>query len=135
MQPAASLSHAVTPNVPTTPSEPLSRSEPTIAGRRLTDRILEAFTHAYGQGAKDVALALLNALERAENGGRDCRIERRGANSLTQADLWVVFVDARDAYNRIATDETPDPARVERALARMKTAYRHWSDATPSESS
>ena len=134
MQPAANLSHTAMQSGPVTPSEPLSRSGSAIAGRRLTDRILEAFTHAYGQGAKDVALALLNALERAETGGRDCRIERRGANSLTQADLWVVFVDARDAYNRIASDEIPDEAGVERALARMKTAYRHWSDAAPSES-
>ena len=112
-------------------SRPPTTPESAIAGRRLTDRILEAFNHAYGLGAKEVAKALLNALECAETGGRDCRIERRVGNSLMQADLWVAFVDARDAYNRIAADEAPDSESVSRALSRMKTAYMHWSDAVP----
>ena len=102
-----------------------------LRGRRLTDRILEAFTHAYGSGAKEVAKELLNALERAEEAGREGRPERRGGNAMLQADRWVAFVDARDAYNRICDEKPCDTGSAEKALDQMKAAYRHWSEAVP----
>ena len=99
--------------------------------RRLSDRILAAFTHAYGCGAKDVAMALLDALECAEAAGRQGRPERRRSNALMQADRWVAFVDARDAYNQICNRKPCKSATAEKALARMKAAYMHWSEAVP----
>ena len=109
----------------------LQRLDGDLPGRRLTDRILEAFTHAYGAGAKDVAKALLNALERAETAGRDGRPERRRGNALMQADRWVSFVDARDSYNRICGEKPCNTTQAEKALAQMKAAYMHWSESVP----
>lgn len=105
------------------------RMESPTRDRRLTDQILSAFNHAYGMGALEVAEILRAALEKAESMSQGGRRERRSRSVMDIADLWVAFVDARDAYNEICADGTVEKDQAETALAKMKEAYMVWSDA------
>lgn len=96
--------------------------------RRLTDKILGAFSHAYASGEIGVAATLRRALEEAELGLGHGTQERRNSNALLQADLWVEFVEARKAYGRASESKQPDPAEVEDSRREMIEAYRRWSD-------
>lgn len=97
--------------------------------RRLSDKILAAFSHATAEGAPAVAAVLRRALEEAE---RDLAPEnpgdqRRLGGALVQADLWVEFVEARDSFRRAFDAAAPDPQELERARAAMMDAYKRWS--------
>ena len=95
--------------------------------RRLSDKILAAFSHAIAEGAPAVAALLRCALEEAErdlDGGGN---QRRHGGALVQADLWVEFVEARDSFRRSFYAETPDPTEVERSRVEMMDAYKRWS--------
>jgi hypothetical protein len=96
--------------------------------RRLTDKILAAFNHAYSTGSFEVAAILREALERTVAGTGETGSERRRNAALAQADLWVKYVNARNAF-RSATDPESgaNPETVDVALDRMKDAYRRWS--------
>ena len=96
--------------------------------RRLSDKILAAFTHAYASGHAGLAATLRRALEDAERapGREPCR--RRDTSALRQADLWIGFVDARDAYRRAAERTPADAEEVELARLEMLSAYRRWSE-------
>jgi hypothetical protein len=96
--------------------------------RRLTDKILGAFSHAYASGEIGVAATLRRALEEVELGPMPGKAERRASNALVQADLWVEFVEARKAYGRATESKQPDPAEVEESRSDMVEAYRRWSD-------
>ncbi|HEY5597469.1 MAG TPA: hypothetical protein VIK47_01580 [Kiloniellales bacterium] len=96
--------------------------------RRLTDKILGAFNHAYASGEIGVAAALRRALEEAELGPGYNVPERRTSIALVQADLWVEFVEARKAYGRATERQQPDPAEIEESRRDMIDAYRRWSD-------
>jgi hypothetical protein len=96
--------------------------------RRLSDKILGAFSHAYASGDIGVAAILRRALEEAELGLGHGAKERRQSNTLLQADLWVEFVEARKAYGRASESQQPDPAEVEDSRREMIEAYRRWSD-------
>lgn len=97
--------------------------------RRLADKIFAAFAHAYEARAFAAAAILRRALEETERAGRAGPGERRRSSALRQADLWVAFVDAREAY-RCASARTPgDPEEVEQARRDMFEAYRRWSEA------
>ena len=95
--------------------------------RRLSDKILAAFGHAYAEGALGVAAVLRRALEEAEGTLHDAPAERRAGGALVQADLWVAFVDSRDAFRRASAAQTPDPEALEQARAEMMDAYKRWS--------
>ncbi len=95
--------------------------------RRLSDKILAAFSHAYGEGALAVAALLRRALEEAERESDGALPERRAGDALTQAELWVEFVEARDALRRAVAAEAPDPKELEGARADMMAAYKRWS--------
>jgi hypothetical protein len=102
-----------------------------LYNRRLTDKILAAFNHAYATGAFEVASILRSAL--AKSVGQPPELEsdtgeRRSSGALGQADLWVRYVNARNAF-RAATDPESGAgsATVDMALDRMKDAYRRWS--------
>ena len=100
---------------------------PTPYDRRLSDKILAAFAHAYEAGELALAATLRRALEEAERGGGDLPFERRRSDVLRQADLLVEFVDARNAYKQ-ATGRTPqDPEEIDQASREMLEAYRRWS--------
>jgi hypothetical protein len=95
-------------------------------GRRLSDKILAAFSHAYAVGETDVAKKLRAALAASaapRPGGRRGD-QRRGHDPLAQADCWVAFVEARNRYKTAAGG---DPAGAADALETMKAAYRAWS--------
>ncbi len=96
-------------------------------GRRLSDKILNAFNHAYAVGESGIAAKLKDALEANElqrNNGSD---HRTTYDPLGQAEKWVAFVEARNRYksfNVAAAESSPDAIT---ALEEMKDAYRLWS--------
>jgi len=96
--------------------------------RRLTDKVLAAFNHAYSVGEVEVARRLREIL--AEIDDDEIAVpptDRRGADALGQADLWMGFVEARNRYRR-ACDTAPRNVReVAEALVEMQAAYRAWS--------
>ena len=95
--------------------------------RRLSDKILAAFNHAYASGAHKVADRLRNVLGDVEGADRG-KHDRRSDSAVSQADLWIGFIEARNGYNAlVASDDTP-PEKVEVALQSMKEAYRVWAD-------
>jgi hypothetical protein len=96
--------------------------------RRLTDKILGAFSHAYANGDIGVAATLRRALQEVELGPIPGTSNRRLSNALLQADLWVEFVEARKAYHRAAEGERRDPVEIEESRLDMIEAYRRWSD-------
>lgn len=95
-------------------------------GRRLSDKILAAFSHAYAVGEADVAKKLRAALSASASPppAERRRDQRRGHDPLAQADRWVAFVDARNRYKALAAG---GPADAADALETMKAAYRAWS--------
>jgi len=97
--------------------------------RRLSDKILAAYAHAYEIGERAIAARLRVALEEAvraaDSAGHGIR---RTGDPLHQADLMREFVDARQAYRRAAEREPPDPEEIERTSREMLEAYRIWSD-------
>ncbi len=96
--------------------------------RRLSDKVLAAFNHAYAVGEIDVARNLREILAKLER-DRVIAHSQRKANpvALSHADLWVVFVEARNDYRVACEDESLDSAAVAQILARMKEAYQAWS--------
>lgn len=97
--------------------------------RRLTDKILAAYTHAYAANEVAVAGLLRRALEIAEQvadspGGA----ERRVPQALLQADHWAEFVEARRAFNQVVERVVGDGEELESARRAMLEAYRRWSD-------
>ncbi len=95
--------------------------------RRLSDKILAAFGHAYAEGALGVAAVLRRALEEAEGALHGAPAERRACGALVPADLWVAFVDSRDAFRRASAAQAPDPEALEQARAEMMDAFKRWS--------
>lgn len=96
--------------------------------RRLSDKLLAAFNHAYAIGQRGTADRLRDLLgdmeeRRLADGGN----QRCGPSALAQADLWVEYVKARDDYRRTSEADPSDQARREQAVAAMKVAYRRWS--------
>ena len=95
--------------------------------RRLADKVLAAFNHAYAVGAHDVARSLRDVLATVEAQDPFTMQRRQGNQATAQADHWVAFVEARNVYRSAAQDMGADAGTVERALAAMKDAYRRWS--------
>lgn len=97
--------------------------------RRLSDKILAAFNHAYAVGELEVAASLREVLARLDKGqSSDEERQRRDSTiALSQADLWIEFVEARNDY-RVACDKTEsDPIALDCMLEVMKSAYGRWS--------
>ena len=94
----------------------------TDVSRRLSDKILSAFNHAYAVGELGIAAKLKGALKANES--------RRGSNSdnraeydpLGQADMWVSFVEARDQYKTISASTSTNTGAVATVLEEMKDA-------------
>jgi hypothetical protein len=95
--------------------------------RRLSDKILAAFNHAYATGAHKVADRLRHVLVDVEGTERR-NYERRSASAVSQADLWVTFIRARNGYNELVARRDTSPEKVASALETMKDAYRVWAD-------
>ncbi len=95
--------------------------------RRLADKVLAAFNHAYAVGAHEVAASLRDVLASVEAQDPFTLQRRHGHQATEQADHWVAFVEARNRYRHAAQDIDADAVTVERALSAMKDAYRRWS--------
>lgn len=102
--------------------------------RRLTDKILAAFNHAYAIGDIEVAHRLHAVLALAESHERrrlqvESGSERRDSGALDSADLWVAYVEARNSYQAVCHDGGAESMEARAALEAMKRAYRRWSEA------
>lgn len=97
--------------------------------RRLSDKILSAFNHAYAAGEEEIAYRLHDALVAAEQQARLQHPERRIGTALQQAGLWVAYVDACNLYLSITQDSAADRTMVETAEGRVAQSYRNWSTA------
>ena len=95
--------------------------------RRLTDKILDAFTHAYSIGETDVAERLRAILVEVEEAGARRYPNGRTNAAAEQADYWCRFVEARDVYRKITQSSRAEPDQISAALEQMKEAYKHWS--------
>lgn len=101
-------------------------------GRRLTDKILAAFNHAYAAGDTDVARRLHAALSLAAEHERHLRhsadgAERRGIDAVDQARLWVAYVEERNCYQAACRSDGEGSDEAKAAFEAMKHAYRRWS--------
>ena len=97
--------------------------------RRLSDKILTAFNHAYSIGEKDIADKLRDVLAYNEE---KCQVEveQRGKfDPIGQANLWVEFIEARNRYKKVSDQGSSRREATETALEAMKDAYRRWSAA------
>ena len=102
----------------------------TLYSRRLIDKILGAFNQAYATGEFDVAQLLRDALGQAVDNSETVGGERCQHPALTQAEAWVRYVNARNAYKATVdplSDSDADAIRV--ALDQMKLAYQRWCTA------
>ena len=96
--------------------------------RRLTDKILAAFNHAYSLGEMDLARALWECLVAAEKLSFENDARRRQNQAVDLAAEWVAFVDARDRYREISRGVATDPKEASSALDAMKGAYKKWRE-------
>ena len=97
--------------------------------RRLSDKILTAFNHAYAIGETEIADKLRDVLAVNEKSGRVDEEQRGHFDPLGQAELWVEFVEARNRYKKVSDRRGPRPGAADQALETMKDAYRRWSAA------
>ena len=95
--------------------------------RRLTDKILAAFSHAYSIGEIDLAEQLKEILVGAEDRETNPGSSRRGGRAVAQAASWVDFVEARNRYREAKEENGEEAARTTDAFDEMKKSYRRWS--------
>ncbi len=95
--------------------------------RRLTDKILSAFNHAYSVGEVKIAEQLRAILINAEGTARGDKPARQNGHAAKQAELWMKFVEARGRYRPLAQAEAIDALSMSTALEEMKEAYKDWS--------
>ncbi len=96
-------------------------------GRRLSDKILNAFNHAYAVGENDIAAQLKIALENNEKQRRDTVDSRAAYDPLGQAEKWIAFVEARNGYKAVCGKLKEESPEAITALEELKAAYRQWS--------
>jgi hypothetical protein len=112
------------------PAQPLvlTLGEPEY-NRRLSDKILAAFNHAYASGEEGVAGRLKELLATLEEQAARKYPQRRGHSALVDAERWMAFVEARNRYREICESADAEPAALAQALNVMKIAYKLWSNA------
>jgi hypothetical protein len=98
-----------------------------VHSRRLGDKVLAAFTHAYAIGEYDIARRL-RAVLAAVDGKEGLEYpERRASDALQQASLWVAYVEARNAYNGATAAGQAGDRSVLAAAEAMTEAFKRWS--------
>lgn len=95
--------------------------------RRLSDKVLAAFNHAYATGEVEVASKLRAVLLVTES-KRPKGDKRGGYDATAHADLWVGFVEARNTYKTLCEKNGAKASDLESAQETMKAAYRAWSE-------
>jgi hypothetical protein len=105
--------------------------------RRLSDKILSAYNHAYAADEVELANKLKVLLEEAE-GKEVAHCARTGAsvldmpirrnsNSVHLARLWSQFVDARQGYISLSIRANSSADQVKAAFDGMRTSYARWT--------
>jgi len=95
--------------------------------RRLTDKILAAFNHAYSSGEMDLARSLWDCLAEAERISQQRYTRRRPNQALEMARKWMAFVDARNTYRSLCEDGAKENSfEASRAFKEMKACYQEW---------
>ena len=95
--------------------------------RRLSDKILTAFNHAYSIGENEIADKQREVLACNEKNSR-VEVEQRGNfDPIDQANLWVAFIEARNRYKKVSDHRNSQREATDMALEAMKDAYRRWS--------
>jgi hypothetical protein len=95
--------------------------------RRLSDKVLAAFNHAYATGELDVAKKLRSILQVTES-KRPGGDKRTGYDAVVHADLWMSFVKSRDTYKVLCEKKGAKASDLATAQEAMKSAYRAWSE-------
>ena len=95
--------------------------------RRLSDKILAAFNHAYSVGELEIAKQLKAALVHNEKQAGPHKDMRKFYDPLGEAELWISFVNTRNNYRKACDQNANDSNAVAEALDSMKEAYRLWS--------
>lgn len=95
--------------------------------RRLSDKVLAAFNHAYATGEVDVAKKLRVVLQITES-KRPGGDKRTGYDAVVHADLWMSFVKSRNAYKDLCEKKGARAGDLADAQEAMKCAYRAWSE-------
>jgi len=106
--------------------------------RRLTDKILAAFTHSYALDEIELANVLFAALRLAEDATRSRHGDAAGSagrpesrenpgQAVQMAEYWVRLIDARQRYQQVLAGNaaSDDPAAV-KAHREMSEAYAAW---------
>ena len=97
--------------------------------RRLSDKILAAFNHAYAVGEVEMAKHLRKLLEKNESARGAGDDNRSEYDPVRRADLWVTFVERRNRYHAACENGRPNAKSTAKALEDMKDAYRRWCQA------
>ena len=95
--------------------------------RRLSDKVLAAFNHAYASGEREIAQRLRAILAEVEERLRKLDRKPRANGAMDEAEKWTRFVDARDRYRSVKDDPRFAASAVGEALAEMKEAFKSWS--------
>ncbi len=95
--------------------------------RRLSDKVLAAFNHAYSVGETEIANELKGVLAKLEERSGHSNCHQRILSATAQADLWVDFVAARNEYTAMLEREHNADNQLAGALKRMKDCYMRWS--------
>jgi hypothetical protein len=97
--------------------------------RRITDKVLAAFNHAYVLEEIELAQKLWEALVLAEEASLRQHSRRRPNQSIELAEKWVGLVDARQKHQKIAKDPAQSATpEADEAYADMRMAYRAWME-------
>ncbi len=110
----------ISPKTSTQAAKFLRRLGASAHSRRISDKILAAFIHAYSLGQIDLADRLMGALHHC-NEADD--VDRSG-EALERAKLWMRFVQARNLYNEIKNSTGEESDEAHEALLAMKVAHR-----------
>ncbi len=102
--------------------------------RRLTDKVLAAFNHAYAMGEMELARSLWECLVAAEKLGQQQHQRRRPNQALDLAAEWVAFVDARDRYREVSRLPQTKGEDASDAFRMMRDAYQSWRAHNSSDS-
>ena len=90
----------------------------------LGSGILRIFSQAYAVGRRDVARALIDALDVCLSTATDADTNA----AACKARLWIAFVHARDGYMSALTRLGVDHADTVAAARRMRETYLLWCD-------
>jgi hypothetical protein len=94
------------------------------SSHELGTGILRIFNQAYAVGRRDVARALIDALDVCLSTATDADTQA----AACKARLWIAFVHARDGYMSALTQRGVDHADTLVAARRMRESYLRWCD-------